>query len=239
SDLGASARLRGHPWPSVLLHAGDVQIGWIDDLRGTAPFRRRPKHGHNPVEEHMSQLSLARILEVGTAFWPAKVLLSAAELGVFTTLGGTAMTGDELQRALGLHPRANPDFFDALVALRFLERDGDGPAGRYRNTAETAAFLDRNSPQFIGGFLEMINARLYGFWGNLTEALRTGEPQNEIKHTGRGVFEELYSRPDRLEQFIDAMSGISSANFQALAEMFDFSRYRTLCDVGGSAAVLS
>ena len=178
-------------------------------------------------------------MEVGLAFWPAKVLLSALEVGVFTTLGGQAMTGRDLQHALGLHARANPDLFDTLVALRFLERDGDGPEARYRNTAETALFLDRNSPQFIGGFLEMANARLYRFWGDLTEGLRTGKPQNEIKHTGAPMFAELYSKPERLEQFMDAMSGISAGNFQAFAEKFDFSRYRTLCDVGGATGQLS
>ena len=164
----------------------------------------------------MSSLSPARIMEVGMAFWPAKVLLSAIELGLFTTLGGRRDDRRELQDALGLHPRANPDFFDTLVALRFLERDGDGPDARYRNTPETALFLDRNSPQFMGGFLEMANARLYRFWGDLTEGLRTGQPQNEIKHTGASMFAELYSKPERLEQFMDAMSGISAGNFQAL-----------------------
>src|SRR5262245_1945082 len=112
-------------------------------------------------------LSPARIMEVGMAFWPSKVLLSAIELGVFTELGTQSLTAAEVQAALGLHPRANPDFLDALVAQRFLERDGDGDHARYRNTTETAAFLDRNSPQFMGGFLEMANARLYPFWGNL------------------------------------------------------------------------
>ena len=173
------------------------------------------------------------------AFWPAKVLLSATELGLFTELGANAMTGGELQRALRLHPRANPDFFDTLVALRFLERDGDGTEARYRNTAETALFLDRHSPQFMGGFLEMANARLYHFWGDLTEGLRTGNPQNEIKHTGAPMFAELYSSPERLEQFMDAMSGISAGNFQALADKFDFSRYHTVCDVGGATGLLS
>ena len=187
----------------------------------------------------MTESSPARIMEVGMAFWPAKVLLSAVELRVFTTLGDKAMTGRDLQHALGLHPRANPDFFDALVALRFLERDGDGPDGRYRNTAETALFLDLNSTQFMGGFLEMANARLYRFWGDLTEALRTGHAQNEIKHTGASMFEEVYSKPERLEQFMDAMSGISAGNFQAFAEKFDFSRYRTLCDIGGATGQLS
>lgn len=187
----------------------------------------------------MSTLSPARIMETGMAFWPAKVLLTAVELGVFTQLSAAAMNGEQLQGALGLHARANPDFFDTLVALRFLDRDGDGPGALYRNTEETALFLDRNSPRFLGGFLEMANARLYRFWGELGEALRTGKPQNEIKSTGTSMFAELYSRPERLEQFMDAMSGISSGNFQALADKFDFSRYQTLCDVGGATGQLS
>ena len=184
-------------------------------------------------------LSPTRIMEVGLSFWPAKVLLSAIELGVFTELGGDSMTGRELQDGLQLHPRANPDLFDTLVALRFLHRDGDGPEARYRNTEETALFLDRRSPQFMGGFLEMANSRLYRFWGDLTEGLRTGKPQNEIKHTGAPMFEELYGRPERLEQFMDAMSGISAANFQSFADKFDFSRYHSLCDIGGATGQLS
>ena len=184
-------------------------------------------------------ISPARIMEVGMAFWPAKVLLSAVELRLFTELGSRAMTAAQLQAALSLHNRANPDFFDTLVALGFLERDGEGSAARYRNTPETALYLDRKSPQFMGGFLEMANARLYGFWGDLTDGLRTGRPQNEIKQTGASMFEELYRKPERLEQFMDAMSGISAANFQALAEKFDFSQYHTLCDVGGATGQLS
>lgn len=187
----------------------------------------------------MNTLSPARLMEVGMAFWPAKVLLSAVELELFTELGDKSMTGRELQAALRLHPRANPDFFDTLLALGFLHRDGAGPEARYRNTEETALFLVRNSPQFIGGFLEMANARLYRFWGDLTDALRTGSPQSEIKHTGAPMFAELYSNPERLEQFMDAMSGISAGNFQAFAEKFDFSRYQTVCDVGGATGQLS
>lgn len=180
-----------------------------------------------------------KILEVGLAFWPARVLQTAVKLGVFTLLGATALTGEELRNDLGLHPRSIPDFFDTLVALGFLEREGDGAAAKYRNTAETAAFLDRNSPAFIGGFLEMAHDRLYRFWGDLDEALKTGRPQNESKHGGEGIFEELYREPERLEQFMDAMSGISAGNIIALAEKFDFSRYRTLCDVGGASGTLS
>jgi len=187
----------------------------------------------------MDTLTPQRILEVGIGFWPAKVLLSAVELGLFSALGASSRTAEELRVILGLDRRAVPDFPDALVALGFLERDGLGAAARYRNTPESAAFLDRRSPRYVGGFLEMANARLYPFWGDLTEALRPGKPQNELKRTGTSMFAELYRDPGRLEQFMDAMSGISAGNFAAFAEKFDFSTYRTLCDVGGATGLLS
>jgi len=171
-------------------------------------------------------------------FWASKTLLSAVELELFTQLGSDGLGGEEIQERLGLHPRATYDFLDALVALGFLERDGDGGDGRYRNTPDVAAFLDKRSPSYIGGILEMSNARLYGFWGDLTEGLRTGQPQNEIKHTGKSMFEELYSDPARLEQFMRAMQGISRGNFEALADKFDFSRYETVLDVGGATGEL-
>jgi hypothetical protein len=180
----------------------------------------------------------ARIMEVGMGFWPSKVLLTAVELGVFSALGGKSLTGRELGAALHLHPRGIADFFDALVALEFLERDVSGPAARYRNTPATAQFLDRSQPGYIGGMLEMASARLFRFWGDLDVALRTGQPQNEIKHSGKSMFETLYADPARLEQFMDAMRGISTPNFLALADKFDFSRYRTLCDVGGATGLL-
>jgi hypothetical protein len=184
------------------------------------------------------ELDPSHIMQVGMGFWMSKTLLSAVELELFTKLGADALTGEEIGMQLDLHPRAIDDFLDLLVALRLVDRDGDGADGRYRNTAETAAFLDKRSPTYIGGILEMCNARLYRFWADLTEALQTGKPQNEIKYTGKPMFEELYSDSARLEQFMNAMKGISRGNFHALAEKFDFSRYETLCDVGGATGQL-
>ncbi|HEX4187385.1 MAG TPA: methyltransferase [Solirubrobacteraceae bacterium] len=178
-------------------------------------------------------------MQVGMGFWASKTLLSAVELELFTKLGSDGMTGPQIAETLELHARAIPDFPDALVALELLEREGEGSDALYRNTQTTAVFLDKRSPAYIGGILEMSNARLFRFWGDLTEALRTGKPQNEIKHTGKPMFEELYSDPDRLEQFINAMAGISLGPFSALAETFDFSDYKTLCDVGGATGQLS
>lgn len=181
----------------------------------------------------------SHIMQVGMGFWPSKVVLSAVELQLFTHLAAESMTGDEIGERIGLHERAIYDFLDTLVALRLLERDGDGAGAQYSNTADTAVFLDKQSPAYLGGILEMSNARLYGFWGDLTEALQTGKPQNEVKHTGTAMFDELYSDAERLEQFMQAMTGISMGNFQALADKFDFSRYETVCDIGGATGQLS
>jgi len=85
----------------------------------------------------------------------------------------------------------------------------------------------------------MLNERLFKFWHDLPEALRTGRPQNEAKHGQKGVFEVLYEELPRLEQFMGAMSGLSRINFELFAEKFDFSRYKTLCDVGGATGLLS
>ncbi|HSR49564.1 MAG TPA: methyltransferase [Acidobacteriota bacterium] len=178
-------------------------------------------------------------MQTATAFWSSKVLLTAVEFDLFTVLGDRAMTASDLGTELGLHPRGWYDFFDALVALEFLRREGDGPEGRYKNTPETAAFLDRNSATYIGGLPEMLNARLFAFWNDLGTALKTGKPQNEVKLHGKPIFEQLYDNEANLGSFLAAMTGFQAANFKALAEKFDFSRYRTVSDIGGALALLS
>lgn len=187
----------------------------------------------------MSELDPSHIMQIGMGFFASKTLLSAVELDLFTKLGRRPMTGREIAVALQLSPRAIPDLPDALVALKFLQREGDGPEARYSNTPESAFFLDRNSPGYIGGILEMANARLFRFWADLTEALKTGLPQNETKHSGEPMFAKLYEDPARLEQFMNAMSGVSAGNFKEFARRFDFSNYQTLCDVGGATGQLS
>ncbi|MDB5330205.1 MAG: O-methyltransferase family 2 [Phycisphaerales bacterium] len=178
------------------------------------------------------------ILQAAFGFWSSKVLLTAVEFGVFTKLGSRRVMGAELGREVGIHPQRIGDFFDALVAMKFLGREGNGPEAVYYNTPAGTQYLDRSSPRYVGGILEMLNTRLFKFWHDLPEALRTGNPQNEIKHSGKPMFAELYSDPARLEQFMGAMTGLSRINFEAFAEKFDFSKFKTLLDVGGATGLL-
>jgi hypothetical protein len=172
-------------------------------------------------------LKLDRILELGFAFWGAKTLLSAVELGLFSALAHGPLACEPLREHLALHPRGARDFFDALVALGMLERHDD----RYSNTPETDLFLDRAKPTYIGGLLEMANVRLYPFWGMLTEGLRTGRPQNESR-SGGNFFSALCQDQDRLRMFLQAMSGGSMGTARAIGARFPWSDYRTFLDVG-------
>jgi hypothetical protein len=175
-----------------------------------------------------SQPTPEKIIQTGLAFWPAKTLLSAVEMGVFTELARGPEPYEALRGRLGLHPRSARDFFDTLVALGFLTREGDV----YSNTPESDRFLDRKKPTYVGGLLEMVNHRLYPFWGHLTEGLRTGLPQNELKSGGPGLFEALYADPARLREFLSAMTGLSHGANLAIARKVDWSGYSTYADVG-------
>src|SRR5437763_10684894 len=93
-----------------------------------------------------SQPDPGPILQTAVGFWSSKVLLTAVEFGLFTRLGARRVTGAELGRELELHPRGISDFFDALVAMKFLEREGNGPEARYFNTPAGSLYLDRTSP---------------------------------------------------------------------------------------------
>ena len=168
------------------------------------------------------------ILQVGLGFWASKALLSAVEIGVFTELAQGPEDLETLRGRLGLHPRAAHDFLDTLVALGFLERRDS----KYYNTPATDLFLDKRKSSYVGGMLEMANHRLYGFWGHLTEALRTGKPQNEMRGGGVPLFETLYADPARLRQFLAAMSGISRGAALAIAKQFPWKDYGTFVDVG-------
>jgi SAM-dependent methyltransferase len=174
------------------------------------------------------------IMKLGTAFWGSKTLLSAVELGVFGELAKSTGDAEALSQRLGLHPRSARDFLDALVAMRMLERTN----GTYRNTPATDLYLDPAKPSYMGGLLEMANARLYGFWGSLTEALKSGAPQNESKGGGAGLFESLYRDPENLKSFLRAMSGISAGPAQALAAKLPWIDYKSFVDVGCAQGIV-
>ncbi|MFI0264217.1 methyltransferase [Streptomyces sp. NPDC017056] len=178
------------------------------------------------------EAALERLIRLGMGFWASKALFSAVELGLFTELAAHGPAPrDRLVARLGLHGRGSADFLDALVALGLLEREN----GVYRNTPVSARHLDRARPEsYMGHFFEFANDEWYPAWQSLTEALRTGIPQNNAKDPEKDPFGALYADPDRLARFQRMQSGISLGASLALAERFDWSGRTSVADIGCS-----
>lgn len=84
----------------------------------------------------------------------------------------------------------------------------------------------------------MANNNLYSVWQNLEEGLRTGTPQNGSK-SGDHDYDSVYNQPEKVKIFVKSMEDIQAVNFKKFAEKFDFSKYKTVLDVGGSGGLLS
>lgn len=195
-----------------------------------------PKTNGKPADAHPNP---DHILQIGMGFWASKTLLAAIKFKLFSVLAGGKLSGSQIKSKLGLHERSLYDFLDALVALGYLQREGVYEKAQYSNTPDTDFFLDQNKPSYIGGILEMCNNRLYRFWGDLEEGLVTGNPQNELKNSNsNNQFEDLYSNPETLKEFMKAMAGIQMGAFMSFAKKFNFSKYKTLCDAGGAMGML-
>ncbi|MGA9120736.1 MAG: methyltransferase [Bacteroidota bacterium] len=185
-------------------------------------------------------VSPEHILKLGMGYWASKTVLTAVQLKLFTILAQKPHSAGEIRERLGLHERSYLDFLDALVALKLLKRKGLGGEAIYSNTPETDTFLDRNKPSYLGGILEMSNNRLYKYWNDLEEGLKTGLPQNELKDShSESQFNDFYSNPESLAEFMRAMAGIQMGAFISLAQQFDFSPYRRFVDIGGGNGSLS
>jgi hypothetical protein len=190
---------------------------------------------HNMYEaNHSTDPTPDHLMNIGFAFAASKALLSAVELGVFTRLAQNPATVEELRKDLSLHSRSARDFFDTLVAIGVINRDD---RGRYHNTPDSALYLDKAKDSYIGGLLEMGNARLYKFWGNLTEGLRSGQPQNELRDEP-DLFDRLYADPKLLKHFLEAMTGISRPTARVIAEKFHWPAFGTFIDIGCAQGAL-
>ena len=193
-------------------------------------------------QQTTTQVDPSKIMQIGMGFWASKVMLAAVKFKLFTLLAGTSKSGKEIKEALqlGTSDRHVYDWLDTLVSLGFLKRDGLLDDAKYSNAPDTEMFLDTKKPTYIGGILQMANNRLYHHWSNLEEGLLTGKAQNETKDgTNMHFFEDLYKSPEKLSEFVDAMSGIQGGNFMTLVKKFNFSNYKTLADIGGADGFLS
>jgi hypothetical protein len=174
-----------------------------------------------------------RLLEIGSGYRKAKVLLSAIALDLFSTLAAAPLDVVALTNRLEINLRGARDFFDALVALGLLTRDANG---LYQNTSESDYYLDKAKPTYLGASFDQYDRREYPMWGSLTESLRTGKPWADV--SGHDHFKSLYEDPARFSVFVNAMTSGSLLAAWSIAEQFPWTDYKKLCDIGTAQGCL-
>ncbi|MDQ7803500.1 methyltransferase [Amycolatopsis sp. A133] len=180
------------------------------------------------MSEPSTMPSPMEIIQLGTAFCDAKAVLAGTEFGLFTVLDDGPASGERIRERLGLNGRGLRDWLNVLVSLGLLRRDGD----HYANTPAAERYLVRGKPTYVGGFLERANHKLYPAWGNLAEALRTGEPQ--VAGRDGDIFDHMSQQPAELKKFLAMMDAVNNLLGPKLVEAFDWSAGRTVVDVGGA-----
>jgi 8-O-methyltransferase len=184
--------------------------------------------------EETSAVDPGPLIKLTIADCAAKVLHSAVTLGVFTALADGPLDRDALAAASGVDGRMAADFLDALVGLGMLERDGVA----YRNSPLSQQYLVAGAPGYLGGFVELTNETLYGTWGRLTEALRTGQAQRLDPDKG-GFVGDKHDDPEKMKRFLSGLDAYSDRMGKELASTVDWSRYRSFVDLGGARGNLA
>jgi SAM-dependent methyltransferase/DNA-binding CsgD family transcriptional regulator len=163
--------------------------------------------------------SPADLIQSARAFQESRVLLTALELDVFTTLGEGA-TAAELSQRLGTDPRATEMLLNALVAVDALgKRDAV-----FRCTVESKA-LGPAQP----GLLHMVH--LWDTWSSLTECVKSGRA---VRSRGPEGFPEARTRA-----FIAAMHARAQQSAQETVRLSGIRDAKRMLDVGGGSGAFS
>jgi 3-hydroxy-5-methyl-1-naphthoate 3-O-methyltransferase len=170
------------------------------------------------------------LMQLSTGFWAFKTLAAAHELNLFTRLSeNQGISSKELAHEFGIHERPAEMLLTGCAALGLLEKR----EGRYHNSPLAEEFLVRGKPYYFGGWVQMLDKRLYPGWGKLTEAIRTNRPTTWNPDTQKSLFDG--EDPAMLALFWEAMHSLSTFTARALGEAVDFSPFKALLDVGGGS----
>jgi len=167
------------------------------------------------------------IMSLSTAYWGSQTLLTANRLGVFDTLADGPLPAAEVASRLGLDQRATALLLNACTALGLCEKNGRG----FSNSRASANYLVSSSAASMANAISYSDD-LYGTWGMLEDALRTGtSPKAAATYLGE---DEAQTR-----HFVHGMHDRALAIGQALPDMLDLAGRRKMLDVGGGPGTYS
>lgn len=177
----------------------------------------KPEKIESPIE----------LLELAIGYQRSQVLFTFAELEIANILSEKYLSTKDLAEKLEINPLAMERFLNSCVSIGLLEKEKD----LYKNSHISKKFLIKEKDFYLGGQMKRYQKRSYPNWESLTEHLKNwnyGESADET--------------PEDKDQDAEAMAeqhNLALMHALALAESFNFSKYKDFLDVGGGTGAIS
>jgi len=161
------------------------------------------------------------VLDLARNFMESRVLLTGAELNLFTLLTSEPLSAEEVASRTGANPRALTILLDALAAMELLVKQ----EGRYSSPRAISSLLSEKGPESI---LPMVHhmAHVWQRWSNLTERVKgREEPGKPIES----------QETNQMTAFIGAMHAIAAKLAPGVVAAVNPGTTGNLLDVGGAS----
>ena len=160
------------------------------------------------------------VLEDVRGFFKSRIILTAAELDLFTRLDKERATADDLAKEMVCDSRGLTRILDCLVTIDLLCKED----GLYHPT-ERGALLSSRHPETELPMVLHLNG-LWEGWSGLTDTVKTGTNPRRKSISERGK--------DSLKAFIEAMHVVGRSLSKEIADSCDLTPYKKLLDIGGA-----
>jgi len=166
-------------------------------------------------------ITIQTILDLSRNFMESRILLTGAELNLFTLLAPKPLSAEEVASRTGANLRALTILLDALAAMELLLKQ----EGRYSCPPAISPLLSEKTPESI---LPMVHhmAHVWQRWSNLTERVKGREEPakpNESQEANQTI------------AFIGAMHTIAAKLAPGIVAAVNPGTARNLLDVGGAS----
>jgi hypothetical protein len=161
------------------------------------------------------------------------LLYVAARLGLADLLTDGPRSSDDLARATGAHAPSLHRVLRGLVMLGVCTEERDG---RFGLTA-LGTWLQAGRAGSLRGAAILCGEEQYAAWGSLLHSVMTGEAA--FGHVfGMGQWEHREQHAELNEYFQEGLAAGTARTAAAVVAAYDFSRFRTVADVGGGHGAL-
>jgi predicted O-methyltransferase YrrM len=161
-----------------------------------------------------------QLLKTSGSYWMGCTLHASVKLEIYSLIGETEKTVSQISTLINADTDATTRLLDALVAMGLLTKKKN----RYANTPESAIFLQKSSPKYIG-YMIMHHHHLIEGWSKLDQAVTTGK---SVRKSASHADDEIIRESFLMGMFNNAMNLAP-----LIVKQVDLSHKKHLLDLGG------